>query len=279
MDRSLISVDTRRLMRILTFVCVAWVPAMSSLLLVTASIISREAAIIVSAAGAGAALVVALKATVSRRLPRVRVKDGQPPASWLDAADPRANHAVRWAMYEDLVAWMTSRDWADKVVVEFGSTNGILKAFAPNARYIRLDFPEHDIQDLHGVDAESIDLILLDQTLEHVPDPERAIREVHRVLKPRGTAVITTPFLLPVHQTSSYGDYTRWTPEGMRSMLLRHGLDPDVRWWGNLPAAQAILEDMYLTADEAARRGIPISGGVSSESHPIVVWALATRAR
>jgi SAM-dependent methyltransferase len=44
------------------------------------------------------------------------------------------------------------------------------------------------------------DLVLCTEVLEHVPDPGRALREVHRVLGPDGTVIVTTPFLYPLHE-------------------------------------------------------------------------------
>jgi SAM-dependent methyltransferase len=43
-------------------------------------------------------------------------------------------------------------------------------------------------------DDRSIDLVISSDVFEHVPDPYRAHREVHRVLKPGGVHVFTVPF-------------------------------------------------------------------------------------
>ncbi len=37
------------------------------------------------------------------------------------------------------------------------------------------------------------DFVISSEVIEHVPDPVKAIREMHRVLKPGGTLVLTTP--------------------------------------------------------------------------------------
>jgi SAM-dependent methyltransferase len=42
-------------------------------------------------------------------------------------------------------------------------------------------------------ESESFDAILAVQSLEHVPDPDRALAEAHRVLRPGGRAVFVTP--------------------------------------------------------------------------------------
>ncbi len=60
---------------------------------------------------------------------------------------------------------------------------------------------------------ESLDGLLCEMVLEHVPDARGAIREFHRVLKPGGRLYVAIPFLWPYH--ASPGDYWRWTTSGM----------------------------------------------------------------
>ena len=49
-----------------------------------------------------------------------------------------------------------------------------------------------DVQELRLADA-CVDWILCFETVEHLPDPAKAIREFARVLRPRGRLVLTTP--------------------------------------------------------------------------------------
>jgi 2-polyprenyl-3-methyl-5-hydroxy-6-metoxy-1,4-benzoquinol methylase len=51
---------------------------------------------------------------------------------------------------------------------------------------------EDDIQDSHFAD-DSFGLILCSEVLEHVPDPERSLKTLHRILRPGGIAIVTTP--------------------------------------------------------------------------------------
>ncbi|MEK6577867.1 MAG: class I SAM-dependent methyltransferase [Bdellovibrionota bacterium] len=66
----------------------------------------------------------------------------------------------------------------------------------------------------------SFDTVLCNQVLEHVPDPERLMREISRVLRSGGHAIITTPFMQPIH--ADPGDFFRYTPEGIAAIAGRH---------------------------------------------------------
>ncbi len=42
-------------------------------------------------------------------------------------------------------------------------------------------------------ESNTYDLILCNHVLEHIPDDEKAIKEIYRILKPRGTAILQVP--------------------------------------------------------------------------------------
>ncbi len=65
----------------------------------------------------------------------------------------------------------------------------------------------------------SVDFIICEELVEHVPEAGRLIAEVHRMLKPGGHAYFAVPFLYPYH--ASPHDYTRWTRDGFLSLLHR----------------------------------------------------------
>lgn len=75
---------------------------------------------------------------------------------------------------------------------------GPLLAGLPHIDYLSadLDAPHAMVKmDLCDVpfEAGSFDVILCNHVLEHIPDDRRAMREVHRVLRPGGFAVVQTP--------------------------------------------------------------------------------------
>jgi SAM-dependent methyltransferase len=55
-----------------------------------------------------------------------------------------------------------------------------------------------------------------DAVLEHVPDADRVMREIERVLAPGGYAHVVTPFCHPFHEYPK--DYRRFTPDGLSAM-------------------------------------------------------------
>lgn len=72
-------------------------------------------------------------------------------------------------------------------------------------------------------DDESFDTVLCTNVLEHVANMEEAFREISRVLRSGGYAVISVPFLYPVHE-SPY-DYYRFTRYGLEHKLNDNGFE------------------------------------------------------
>lgn len=65
-----------------------------------------------------------------------------------------------------------------------------------------------------------VDTLLCSEVLVDVPDPETAIKEFARVLRPGGALITTAAFVHPVHDRN---DYFRYSPEGLAVMMRRHG--------------------------------------------------------
>ncbi len=80
-----------------------------------------------------------------------------------------------------------------------------------------------DIQDMSVIESSAFDTALCSEVLEHVPDPSRAIAELHRVLSPRGKLILTVPFLSRLHEEPN--DYYRYTSHGLRHLLEQRGFE------------------------------------------------------
>lgn len=63
----------------------------------------------------------------------------------------------------------------------------------------------------------SMDVVLITQVLEHIPDPIAVIGEIRRILKPGGTLLLSVPSIFPQH--GSPGDYWRYMPQGLQWIL------------------------------------------------------------
>ena len=103
-------------------------------------------------------------------------------------------------------------------------------------RHRSLDYPEFDILEVPDDLEASFDVVICEQVLEHVEDPWLAVRNLRKLVAPGGHVVVSTPFMVKVHELPAYGmrDYWRFTPRGMRVLLERAGLEVEtVESWGN----------------------------------------------
>jgi SAM-dependent methyltransferase len=101
-----------------------------------------------------------------------------------------------------------------------------------------------DLQAMTGIaDGEAGSVVSL-SVLEHVVDPDRAVREIARILRPGGVAIVSVPFMYNYHGKSNrktnplyrrgadwdvdsshggYGDFWRMTHEGLALMFAQAG--------------------------------------------------------
>jgi SAM-dependent methyltransferase len=97
----------------------------------------------------------------------------------------------------------------------------------------------------------SVDHALMTEVLEHVFEPERLLGEVHRVLRPGGTLLLTVPFSWDEHEQPF--DYARYSSFGIRSLVTRCGFSvAHVHKNGNAPSTLLQLLSSYV--DSTVRR-------------------------
>lgn len=102
-----------------------------------------------------------------------------------------------------------------------------------------------DAQNL-PVSNGSVDSVLLLDVLEHLQDPDQALKEIFRVLKTEGTLIIQVPFLYPIHDAPI--DYRRWSKFGLNEMASRHGFDiKKESSSGNLLESAAIISNIAMS--------------------------------
>lgn len=73
------------------------------------------------------------------------------------------------------------------------------------------------------VEDSTFDSALSTATLEHLAEPECALRECHRVLKPGGIAVYTVPLIWHVHAAPC--DFVRFTNFGLKYLFEKAGFE------------------------------------------------------
>ncbi len=101
-----------------------------------------------------------------------------------------------------------------------GESVGIDVPFCPHAR-ASIDVFAKGVE-LPFADS-AFDAVLCTEVMEHIPEPNRLLSEIRRVLEPGGVAVLTTPFMVPEHEAPY--DYYRYTRYGLRFLAERAGLE------------------------------------------------------
>lgn len=71
------------------------------------------------------------------------------------------------------------------------------------------------------IPSSSFDTVLCTQVLEHVPDPEKVLGKIHRILKPKGVLILTVPFLFAIHEEPA--DFFRFSRFALEHMLPKAG--------------------------------------------------------
>ncbi len=79
------------------------------------------------------------------------------------------------------------------------------------------------------VEDGRFDRILFNQVLEHLPEPGRALAELHRVLKPGGLIFCSVPLFFAEHQIPH--DYYRYTRFALRRLFDEAGFEIDRISW------------------------------------------------
>lgn len=85
---------------------------------------------------------------------------------------------------------------------------------------------------LPGVIKGKYDVIVMNEVLEHIQQPETALQTISDLLAPNGILLMTTPFMVNYHENPA--DHNRYTPSNIRLMLAHVGLKANfVKHYGN----------------------------------------------
>jgi SAM-dependent methyltransferase len=150
--------------------------------------------------------------------------------------------------------------------------SGESHAGQPWREYHSLMFPSFDLCAPLERDG-GFDVVICEQVLEHVVDPAAAAANLRGLCNPGGQVIVSTPFLIKVHELPEYAmyDYWRFTPRGLRLLLENAGLEvDDVQSWGN---RQVVLGNLGRWSAHRAWHSLRNEPDI-----PVQVWAFAHRA-
>jgi len=110
-------------------------------------------------------------------------------------------------------------------ILDLGQIADGYRSHFPHSRYTTLDVNPLSgadvIADAHQLPFQdhTFDTVISDCLLEHCHSPHLVVQEIHRVLKPDGWVILSTPFIHPYHGGTNCGthcpDYYRFTKDGL----------------------------------------------------------------
>jgi SAM-dependent methyltransferase len=177
-----------------------------------------------------------------------------------------AGHWTRIAMNRAADARITSLDPSLCTAAEISGEN---HAARPWKQYASLNYPDFDLcAPLR--EKRRFDVVICEQVLEHVVDPCAAAANLRRLCAPGGHVIVSTPFLVRVHELPQYGmlDYWRFSSRGLRMLLERAGLEVEaVEEWGN---RQCVVGNLRVWSAYRPWHSLHNEPDV-----PVQVWAFA----
>jgi len=108
--------------------------------------------------------------------------------------------------------------------------------------------------DIHAVTAppESFDIITMFDVIEHVPDPSRDMAAIHRLLKPGGTFVVSTPNI--------DGIFPRWSLKVAKALdYWPHPEPPHHLYQFSVKTLSAMLEKCGFAVEAAHHINIDLA--------------------
>jgi SAM-dependent methyltransferase len=137
-------------------------------------------------------------------------------------------------------------------------TRSIVVGIAPGKHITLIS----DLQDLKEIESDSVDCVLLAQTLQFVYDLRAAMSAAFRVLKPGGTLILTVPGIQPLGPDEGPHCWSS-TPHSARKLLAES--------FGNVLTAVAFLHGLALEELD------PILVDEHDSRYPIIIGVKAIK--
>ena len=190
----------------------------------------------------------------------------------------RGPHVWRFYMYKHLASVFKpiEIEKTAKVLAISGSERLCKVMGFDESQLTVADYPEYNILDLDFPDG-SFDFIVSDQVLEHIDgNPQIAIDESLRVLKPGGIAVHTTCFIQQIHWGPE--DLWRFSPAALKYLCQRYAEIIDCSGWGNRFIWPYIWLGMrFQGIPEASWHPIHKLATYNEKVWPAVTWVVARK--
>jgi SAM-dependent methyltransferase len=203
----------------------------------------------------------AIKALIpSRYHPRLRQWLGRGEVQW-----------CRVMMNREIEQFIRSLNCSQIDALEISGTGSEGRYDFRSYRTVR--YPDYDVCE-GPLAKEQFDLVIAEQVFEHILRPDRAAANIFQMLRPGGVFVISTPFLLKIHEVPL--DLHRWTEHGLRQLLEVAGFTITATGsWGN---RKCLIADMKPGLQWTTYN--PLTHSLHNEPQfAIVVWAFASKRR
>ncbi|MDE6641161.1 MAG: hypothetical protein K2K63_11605 [Acetatifactor sp.] len=125
-----------------------------------------------------------------------------------------------------------------------------------------------------GIDDGMADCLICTQTLQYIYHPENAAKNMWKMLKEGGTALITMPFLCQYFEGAhSWNDYWRATPQCLKKVLAETFGEDNVEA-GSLGNIKTAIGFLYgLCCDDIDEGDFDYN----DKEYPVTVWAICHR--
>ena len=187
---------------------------------------------------------------------------------WAPEAACADEHWLRQRLNESIEEKIGSLDCANLTAVEI---SGTAQSRHQWKRFEALEYPAFDLCE-PSPQPDQFDVVICEQVLEHVLDPCRAVKTLYDLTSPGGLVIVSTPFMVRVHELALYGlrDYWRFTPRGLGVLLENGGFEvQSVQSWGNRDCVAANLDHWAKYKRWHSLRNEP--------EIPLQVWAFARK--